>query len=402
MRLTVGGNLIDYPGDKSTRTADITTSKLVWNSTLSTDKAKYMVGDVKHFYLNTPMDQPEYMRIAIELIPDEIIEHYNLLPLVYKGYVYIEINKGMYGLPQAGILANKLLAKRLATKGYYQTRHTPGLWKHQFCPVQFSLVVDDFGVKYVGKEHANHLMTSLWEWYEVSTDWTRSLYCGVKLEWDYDNRTLDISMPGYVEAALRKFDHPKAHHIQRAPHRCNAPQYGAKVQLTDPIDTSPVLPTTEITKIQRTVGTLLYYARAVDNTLAVPLSAIASDQSKATEQTKEDINQLLDYCASYPNAIVRYHTSDMQLRIHSDASYLNETKARSPIGGHFYLSNKAPKPDLLHNGAILNPTGVLKVVVSSAAEAKIGALLIMNACDQSISTHLLTMDQVSCKGVLKP
>jgi hypothetical protein len=66
----------------------------------------------------------------------------------------------------------------------------------------------------VGKEHANHLMTSLWEWYEVSTDWTRSLYCGVKLEWDYDNRTLDISMPGYVEAALRKFDHPKAHHIQ--------------------------------------------------------------------------------------------------------------------------------------------------------------------------------------------
>jgi hypothetical protein len=66
----------------------------------------------------------------------------------------------------------------------------------------------------------------------------------------------------------------------------------------------------------------------------------------------------------------------MQLRIHSDASYLNETKARSPIGGHFYLSNKAPKPDLLHNGAILNPTGVLKVVVSSAAEAKIGARLL--------------------------
>jgi hypothetical protein len=90
----------------------------------------------------------------------------------------------MYGLPQAGILANKLLAKRLATKGYFQMRHTPGLWTHSHRPVQFSLVVDDFGVKYVGKQHADHLMNALQENYEVSEDWEGKLYCGITLNWD--------------------------------------------------------------------------------------------------------------------------------------------------------------------------------------------------------------------------
>ena len=72
----------------------------------------------------------------------------------------MEINKGMYGLPQAGIIANELLTKRLARHGYYQAEHTHGLWKHTSRPIQFALVVDDFGVQYVGKEHAQHLRSS--------------------------------------------------------------------------------------------------------------------------------------------------------------------------------------------------------------------------------------------------
>ena len=109
----MGGNLIDYPGDVSTPTADTTTAKLVINSTISTPHAKFMCGDIKDFYLGTPMERYEYMRLPIALIPTEIIEAYNLLPLVHNGYVYIEIRRGMYGLPQAGILANKLLTERL-------------------------------------------------------------------------------------------------------------------------------------------------------------------------------------------------------------------------------------------------------------------------------------------------
>jgi hypothetical protein len=71
--------------------------------------------------------------------------------LVSDGHVYIEVQKGMYGLPQAGILTNQLLARRLAIHGYHQTKFTPGLWQHVTRPIQFTLVVDDFGIEYVGK-----------------------------------------------------------------------------------------------------------------------------------------------------------------------------------------------------------------------------------------------------------
>ena len=89
------------------------------------------------------------MRVHISQIPDEIIKQYNLLQLQDDdGWIYIEVQKGMYGLPHAGMLANKLLATWLAKFGYYQTPNTNGLWKHTTRPITFILVVDDFGVAY--------------------------------------------------------------------------------------------------------------------------------------------------------------------------------------------------------------------------------------------------------------
>jgi hypothetical protein len=126
VRLSMGGKLIQYPGDVSTCSADLTTSKCLSNRTISTEGTKYMCLDVKSFYLGTPMDSFEYMRIPLKLIPQEIIAEYNLLSLVSDGHVYVEVQKGMYGLPQAGILANQLLARRLAIHGYHQTKFTPG------------------------------------------------------------------------------------------------------------------------------------------------------------------------------------------------------------------------------------------------------------------------------------
>jgi hypothetical protein len=135
VRHTVGGNLIQYQGDVSTRSANLTTSKCLWNSTISTEGAKYMCLDVKNLYLGTPMETFEYMRIPIKLIPHEIIAQYSLLPLVSDGHVFIEVQKGMYGLPQAGILANQLLARRLSIHGYHQTTFTPCLWRHVTRPI---------------------------------------------------------------------------------------------------------------------------------------------------------------------------------------------------------------------------------------------------------------------------
>jgi hypothetical protein len=114
-RLTAGGDQINYPDDCGAPTADMTLFKILVNSIISTPNAKCIMMDIKDFYLNTPMKRPEYMRLKITYIPDEIIDQYNLKSLVTQdGYVYCEITKGIYGLPQAGIIAQQLLEKQLA------------------------------------------------------------------------------------------------------------------------------------------------------------------------------------------------------------------------------------------------------------------------------------------------
>jgi hypothetical protein len=151
------------------------------------------------------------------MVPDKIMDEYNLHALVHNGYLYVEVHKGMYGLPQVGLLANVLLAKRLAKHGYSPVPHTHGLWTHKWRPIKFSLVVDDFGFMYVGREHAEHLKAALEDNYEISTDWEGALYYGIKLTWDYAGRTVDLSMPGYIAAVLNIFQHPHPARPRHAP-----------------------------------------------------------------------------------------------------------------------------------------------------------------------------------------
>jgi hypothetical protein len=127
-RLVARGDRVHYPGDTSTPTADLLTVKLLINSIISTAGAKFMTMDIKDFYLNTPMARYEYMRLRIVDIPDDVIKHYNLRnKATPDGYVYCEIQKGMYGLPQAGIITQQLLEERLEKHGYRQSQTTPGL-----------------------------------------------------------------------------------------------------------------------------------------------------------------------------------------------------------------------------------------------------------------------------------
>jgi hypothetical protein len=193
----VGGNLIEYPYELTTRTADLTTSKVMWNSVISTPGSRYICADVKHFYLETPLDRYEYMKMPLAVFPQHVRDQYDLETHAKNGYVFLEIRKAIYGLPQSGRLANKLLRKRLEPEGYYEVAHTPGLWKHVSRPIQFTLVVDDLGVKYVGKKHADHLLNVIKKHYQCSVDWAGDLYCGINLDWHYDTpvRHVDISMP---------------------------------------------------------------------------------------------------------------------------------------------------------------------------------------------------------------
>ncbi|KAL7480205.1 hypothetical protein ACHAW6_011039 [Cyclotella cf. meneghiniana] len=229
------------------------------------------------------------MRLKLDLLPTEIIDAYGLVNKELDGWVYVRIEKGMYGLPQAGILANKLLASRLDADGYYQCQFTPGLWRHKWRPITFSLVVDDFGVKTVGLTHAKHLKTTLQKYYKVS--------------WDYNKRTVDLSMPGYIEKALQRFQHAPPAQPQHAPYKSAPVQYGGSTQLPLTDNTASLTPS-QIKHIQQVVGTLLYYSQAVDPTLAAALSAIAARQSQGTKAVMEACKQLLDYAATHPNATI--------------------------------------------------------------------------------------------------
>ena len=130
----------------------------------------------------------------------------------------MEIQIGMYGLPQAGKTANDKLKLLLTKFGNEPAPITPGLWRHKIPPLQFSLVVDDFGIKYERQEEITHLFNALKTIYEISEDWDGKLYCGLNLEWDYYKREVLVSMSNYVTKALHKFQHPTPKRAQYAPH----------------------------------------------------------------------------------------------------------------------------------------------------------------------------------------
>ena len=198
------------------------------------------------------------------------------------------------------------------------------------------------------------------------------------MDWDYNKvdskRKVHISMPGYKEVALLRFGHKRPQRPQNQPHPHVPPNYGAKQQYAAADDMSPLLNEADKKYIQQVTGVFLYCARAVDSPMLVPLSALASEQSSPTESTMKKCKQFLDYAASQPDAIITYRASDMVMAIHSDASYLSEPKARSRAGGHFFMSENDEFPT--NNGAVHNLAQIIKNVMSSAAEAELGAMFL--------------------------
>jgi hypothetical protein len=166
-----------------------------------------------------------------------------------------------------------------------------------------SLIMDDFGIHYKGKQHAHHFIAALKQDYEVvTTDWEGTLFCGIMLNWDYKAQSVDLSMPGYVEKALQEFQHAEPTKAEHQLHCNNELQYRVKLQLTDLIDTTAPLTESQNTLLQKITGNFLYYARAVDPTMLVTLSALASQQTKGTEHTMDNAIKFLNYCATHPNA----------------------------------------------------------------------------------------------------
>jgi hypothetical protein len=322
------------------------------------------------------MDQYEYFRIKLELFPQDIINEYGLHDKVdADGDVSCEVQHGMYGLPQAGIIAQNLLTKRLHMAGYRQSKITPGYWHHDWCPISFTLIVGDFGVKYINKGNVDRLASILKQDYKIGINWEGMQYLGLMLDWDYATRKVHLSKPGYIEKNLVQFGHVFPTKPQMQPHPHTIPTYGATVQYAKAIEASPAATKNKEKYIHQVIGVLLYYGQAVDSTILVGLSSLAAAQAKPTKQTLSLIKWLLDYAATNPDAILTYKKSNMVLAVHSNASYLSEPSARSRVHGHFFCSADVDDPP--NNGDVLNISKILKDVMSSAAKTKLGALYII-------------------------
>ena len=133
------------------------------------------------------------------------------------------------------------MIKRLEKEGYYPIEGTPGLWKNDTQPITFALCVENFGVKYFNYQDVDHLLTSLQKYYEILIDWDCKDYCGLNLEWHYNDRYIDVSMPGYVVCMLAKYQHLAPEKPQHAPHKWNTPAYGIKFQIAPDPNTSKKL-----------------------------------------------------------------------------------------------------------------------------------------------------------------
>ena len=170
VRCTVGGDRIDFHGDVATKVADLVTVKCLINHIISTPGAKAACIDIKDFYLNNPLPKAEYIRFQADLVPHDIWEQYDLQRFCDNGALYARVDKGMYGLPQAGRVANDHLLPRLQEAGYTATGQTPGLFSQKDNDIVFALVVDDFLIHHTSDQALTHLIDTLQQHYTITVD----------------------------------------------------------------------------------------------------------------------------------------------------------------------------------------------------------------------------------------
>ena len=400
VRGTYGGNkLSSYSGVTASYQASMTTVKMLLNKTISDEKSKFMTMEISDMYLHTklPVGQWEHMVINLQDIPLEIIDSYKLMDFVTPGdnKVYIEVVKALYGMKQAGYLANLEVVEHLNNNGYTAPMNTPCLFRHHTDDVEFTLVTDDFGVRYGNKAAADKLLEVMSSKYPMTHDWTGTKYAGFDLLFDYSSATrrVELSMKGYILAVLRRFQHlvTTTHNVY-SPEFFTPINYGSRdSQLVKELDTLPILPAAQINMLQQITGCFLYYARGVDGTMLLTVDHISREQSHGTAATLQKAIRLLEYAATFPDATIVYYPSDMILMSNVDGSYNSETNAGSRAAAFHYLGRHSD-PTFI-NGPLECLTTVIPTVVASAAETEYASLFIGG---KSLLPLRYTLDDMDC------
>ena len=395
VRGTAGGNNSSYDGDTTAYVSDMTTFKILCNKTISTAGKRMSTADISDMYLHSQLEAPEYMWIRLCDIPLASQAKYKLVSLVSPGAatVAVRITGGMYGLPQAGRLAQEKLIKVLYDHGYYMCKNTTCLFKHKTLETEFTLTVDDFAISHMPGD-LQHLLDALRTAYPITyvTNTPTVDYIGFKVAFYYDLPIPKcvMSMPGYIPAACDRFGiHPTTN--THNPERFTPIVYGSRAPQMAKVDVSPSLSAADKNLVQQIVGVLLWYARGVDGTMLKAVNSIASAQANPTEDVKAAAIYVLHYAHTYPNASITYYASDMILAIDSDASYLGETGSRSRAACTFKFVTRND-PDYA-NGLIECVSTIIPTIVTCAVEAEYAALFIAG---QTGLAYRYTLSDLNC------
>ena len=374
VRGTVGGNINDFTGNKTAYTASLPSVKILFNAVISDPDAKFMTIDLKDFFLHGSSGRNEYMRIPLKWLSVSDQAKFQISSYIDRDdkTVLVEINGNMYGLVNAALVSNQHVIKLLKKNGFTET-NTPSIYKHTSRNIAFSLVVDDFGVKYTKREDAEYLIRVLEQEYECSVDWEGKLYLGMTIDIDRVTQVLSISMKGYIHRLLARFDLPYKYNVDN-PLPYASPQYGQKVQYVDH-DNSPFIDNKRKLIMQQGIGGLLYYSRAVAVDYTIGVNKMSMKQSNPTEKDWNDFLHLLNFAATWPDCTIAYKPSDMILILDGDVSYLSETLGRSRGAGVAFMG-KRNDPTFI-NGPIDVLSVLLPTVVSSVCEGEYATAFMM-------------------------
>ena len=263
-------------------TIDTTAVKLLLNSAISDPHAILSTVDISDFYLNSKLDTPAYLRVPIRYLPSTTREWLGVNLLPNDSILLFEVYNAIYGMDDAGRVSQMDLMKHLEPHGYRMCRHTPGLFFHDDSPsFRFTTWVDDFLIK--SDPNTTDLETFinvLKLKYPIKFEPVAKSYIGYKIDLirnpDHALDTLSISMPGYAANGLSELNFT-ATSKPNSPIVYVPPIYGGAVQFVDP-DESPPATSEDQAYLRRAVGIFRYYADAIDSTLSLAISRLASQQ----------------------------------------------------------------------------------------------------------------------------
>jgi hypothetical protein len=168
--------------------------------------------------------------------------------------------------------------------GYSQSKIIPGLWTHKSRKTCFTLVVNNFAIKFTLMKDAKHLIEALKKDCMITIDWGATKYIGLTIDWDYDKGQVHVHMPGYLDKAFLKFKHVAPSKKQNSPHPHVISQYEAKTQYAESQDESSLLNKYDTKRVQAVMWTLLYYTHAVNSKILTALSSLATEEAKPMQK----------------------------------------------------------------------------------------------------------------------